>query len=51
MADENKDNTDEHFGAKIVGHLLIRDKESKEVFVNQRDGFLNQKQLGGDDGI
>ena len=31
----------------MIGHILIRDKESKEVLVNQRDNFVHQRHILG----
>jgi hypothetical protein len=46
-----KDNTDrEVTKTTMVGHVLIRDKDTKEIIVNQRDNLHQQKKLGKDDG-
>lgn len=32
----------------MVGHILIRDKDTQEVLVNQRDDLVHQGILGND---
>lgn len=39
-------NTDEVSTTTIVGHILIRDRDTKEVLLNQRDDKVHQKVLG-----
>lgn len=46
---ENTFNTEEFEETKpsIVGHLLIRDPESGETFVNQRGDMVQQRPIVG----
>jgi hypothetical protein len=48
MEDEN--NYDDKAGVHIFGHLLIRDADTGEILVDQRDDLLFQKHnLGNTD--
>jgi len=44
---ENDKKTDEKSGVMVVGHILIRDKDTQEVLLNQRD--TNTQGLGNTD--
>jgi len=43
--------TDEQTKVEMVGHMLIRDKDTQEVLLNQRDDFVHFTQdiLGNTD--
>jgi putative hemolysin len=47
MSDENK--PDEECFVTVTEHILIRDKDTKEVLVNQRDTLSQQRNLGNND--
>ncbi len=40
---------DEKSNTTMIGHILIKDKETQEVLVNQRDSLVHQPILGNDD--
>jgi hypothetical protein len=42
MEDKKKPPVDVVAKTTMIGHLLIRDKETKEILVNQRDGIVHQ---------
>jgi hypothetical protein len=44
----NGDEPDEGMKPLISGHLLIRDKATGEVLLNQRDNLVHQASLKGD---
>jgi hypothetical protein len=44
----NGDEPDEGIKPMVVGHLLVRDKTTGEVLLNQRDNLVHQVSLKGD---
>ena len=46
--ENEKTKPDEKSNTTMVGHILIRDKETQEVLVNQRDNLVHQPILGND---
>lgn len=45
---EEKPKVDEQSKVQMIGHLLIKDKDTQEVLINQRDNFVHQDILGSD---
>lgn len=48
MADKKENSDRDVTTTTMIGHILIRDKDTKEVLVNQRDTLVQQKKLGKD---
>lgn len=48
MDDQKEAKPDVVGNTTMVGHILIKDKDTQEVLVNQRDGFVHQPILGND---
>jgi hypothetical protein len=46
MDEQNKVKPDVVGNTTMVGHILIKDKDTQEVLLNQRDGFVHQPILG-----
>jgi hypothetical protein len=38
----------EESNTTMIGHLLIKDKDTGETLINQRDNFVQQNILGSD---
>ena len=48
MTSSDPDDTMDVTSTHMIGHILIRDKDTGEVLVNQRDGLVHQKRLGNE---
>jgi hypothetical protein len=46
MEREEKPPVDDKSQVNMIGHMLIRDKDTQEVLLNQRDDFVQQDTLG-----
>ena len=46
--DHNSETHDEGLKPMIVGHILIRDKDTGEVLLDQRDNLTEQPSLKGE---
>ena len=49
MEDEQNKGADDVAKVTMICHLLIRDKDTGEILVNQRDDLVHQGILGSDD--
>lgn len=48
MTDMTSDTVDDGLHAMVIGHLLIRDKDTGEVLINQRDNHIQQSSIKGE---
>lgn len=46
--EEKTQTVDEKSNTTMIGHLLIRDKDTNEVLINQREDLVHQDILGNE---